>query len=156
MNYKNMDKAVEIKNLNKNFNVAEGEVKVLKNISFDILNNEFVVIFGPSGCGKSTLLHTILGLEKPTSGVVSVLGKDIYNEFDNNELADFRKNKLGMVYQQANWIKSINVIENIRFPLIMQGEDQAVIKERAQQILNAVGMNGWAKYHPSELSSGQQ
>ncbi len=148
--------AIDVKNVYKRFDVADGQVTVLKNISFQIEENEFVVIFGPSGCGKSTLLHTVLGLEKPTDGVVKVLGESIYEDYSENDLADFRKHHLGMVYQQANWIKSINVIENVAFPLVLLGESQADRVEKAKQMLKSVGMLDWAAYHPSELSSGQQ
>jgi putative ABC transport system ATP-binding protein len=112
-----MKNAVEVQNLSKSFQVASGSVQVLNNMTFNIVDGSFTVIFGPSGCGKSTLLHTILGLEKPTQGTVRVFGKDMYKDFDADSRADFRKNSIGMVYQQSHWVKSLDVEQNTALPL---------------------------------------
>lgn len=147
---------IRTENLNKSFNVASGEVQVLKGINVEIKQGEFTIIYGPSGCGKSTLLHTILGLEKPTSGSVFVLGKDIYKDYSEDALADFRKSNIGMVFQQANWVKSLNVEENVALPLVLLGENKVLSIEKARKLLNEAHMLEWAQYHPTELSSGQQ
>lgn len=148
--------AIQIESLDKSFPVANGVVRVLKNIDLQIEKGKFIIIYGPSGCGKSTLLHTILGLEKPTNGKVSIFGKDLYKEYSEDSLSEFRKNNIGMVYQQSNWIKSINVLENVIFPLVLLGEKKESRLEKGKAILKSVGMLDWAQYHPSELSSGQQ
>jgi len=147
--------AVRISNVNKTFKVKSQDVRVLKNISINIPYREFAIIFGPSGSGKSTLLNTILGLEEPDTGDVEVMGLNIY-DLREEELCDYRKKFVGMVYQQANWIKAFNVIENVAFPLILQGEDKRIAFERSREFLERVGMLPWAYYLPSELSSGQQ
>jgi len=148
--------AIQVEGLHKSFPIAKGDVEVLKNINFSIEEGRFTVIFGPSGCGKSTLLHTILGLEKPNKGIVKVLGKDLYSNYSEDSISKFRKQNIGMVYQQSNWIKSIDVIHNVAFPLVLLGYkyDERIVK--ATEILKSVGMLDWAGYHPSELSSGQQ
>jgi len=153
---KDKDVAIKVSNLYKSFPVANGEVEVLKNINLSIEKGKFTVIFGPSGCGKSTLLHTILGLEKPNKGAVRVLDKDLYRNYSEDSLSKFRKYNIGMVYQQSNWIKSIDVIHNVAFPLVLLGLKYEDRIAKASEILKSVGMLDWAGYHPSELSSGQQ
>ena len=150
------NKVIKVENLHKSFPVAEGKVDVLKDISFEILDSEFAIIFGPSGCGKSTLLHTILGLEQPDSGKVYVLGKDIYNNYTEDSMAEFRINNIGMVYQQSNWVRAINIVENIALPLAVVGEGYDTRIEKARKLLDSFHMLDWAEYHPYELSSGQQ
>lgn len=146
----------QVQQVSKSFHVATADVPVLKNISFDVKAEDFLVIFGPSGCGKSTLLHTMLGLEEPTVGKVLFLGKNLYNGVTEDERSDFRKQHAGMVYQQPNWIRSLTVSENVAFPLQLLGEDKTVALEKAKQALGMVEMLDWASYIPTELSSGQQ
>lgn len=148
--------AIKVENLDKSFAVAGGQVPVLKKVSFEINVGEFAVIYGPSGCGKSTLLHTILGLEQPTGGKIYIFNKDIYQNYSEDSLSDFRKNNIGMVYQQSNWVKAINVEQNVALPLALLGVGRTIRLEKAKQMLQSVQMLDWANYHPSELSSGQQ
>lgn len=115
-----------------------------------------MVIFGPSGCGKSTLLHVLLGLEPPTKGKVIFFGKDLYAGTSEDDRAQFRKEHIGTVYQQANWIKSLSVLENVAFPLMLVGENKLTSLERAFESLRLLKMDHWADYSPSELSGGQQ
>jgi putative ABC transport system ATP-binding protein len=148
--------AIQIKNIKKSFKVGQQEVSILKDISFEIHKGDFMIIFGPSGCGKSTLLHTILGLEEPSSGSIQILGTDFYKQGDEDARSDFRKKHLGMVYQQPNWIKALNVIENVSFPLQLLGIEKVQGLKKAEEILKIVGMMDWFEYIPTELSSGQQ
>ena len=152
---------IEIKNIFKSFHVGTQDVAVLKDISFNVKKGDFLIIYGPSGCGKSTLLHTILGLEAPTKGSIVFLNKDFYKDSSGedrieDDRAEFRKNHIGMVYQQANWIKSLNVLENVVFPLSLLGIARDKREDPARELLRVMGMLGWANYSPSELSSGQQ
>ena len=147
---------IKVENLNKSFEITSGQVQVLKGIDLEIAEGAFTVIYGPSGCGKSTLLHTILGLETPTRGKVFVFGKDIYTEYTEDTLAQLRKTSIGMVYQQPNWVKALNVEENVALPLTLLGIDKVTRMKRAKEELQSVHMLEWASYHPSELSSGQQ
>jgi len=155
------DIIIKIHDLSKSFLVGNQKVPVLKGINFEIKADDFLIIFGPSGCGKSTLLHTILGLEDPSSGYISYMGKDIYEKAmerptSEDERSDFRKENIGMVYQQANWIKSLNVLENVAFPLMLIGIKKEEREKKAREILTDVGMINWANYLPMQLSSGQQ
>lgn len=151
-----MSVVIKTDNVNKSFHVGTQDIQVLKGISFEIKSGDFSIIFGPSGCGKSTLLHGLLGLEAPTSGSVTILDKNLYLGTSEDDRSEFRKNHIGMVYQQPNWIKSLTVIENIRFPLLLKRVDPDSALLKAHEVLKRVEMDDWADYLPSELSSGQQ
>jgi len=146
---------IKIENIKKSFKVGKNLIPVLKDINLDVFPDEFSLITGPSGCGKSTLLNTILGLEKPDSGRVLVENKDIYQKKED-QIAKFRHQKFGIVYQQSNWIRSLNVIENIAFPLYLSGlsEKKAILK--AKEYAELFKVIEFEKYHPLELSGGQQ
>lgn len=150
------DTIVQVKDVKKNFVVGDQDIQVLKGISFNILMGDFSIILGPSGCGKSTLLHIILGLEKPSQGQVVFLGEDIYDNTNEDYRSNFRKKHIGMIYQQPNWIKSMNVVENVAFPLLLLGMEKQQALEKAYEMLKQVELEGWANYMPTELSSGQQ
>jgi putative ABC transport system ATP-binding protein len=145
-----------ISGLRKYFCIGGQSVEILKGLDFSISEGDFAIIYGPSGCGKSTLLHTLLGLEGPTQGTVLFRGKDIYKDSSEDDRSEFRKNHIGMVYQQPNWIKSVSVIENVSFPLLLRGEDKISAYKKGMEILQSINMQDWATYNPADLSSGQQ
>lgn len=148
---------INVQNLNKKFKVGIQEIHVLKNVNVQIQAEDFAVVFGPSGCGKSTFLHTILGLEPPTDGRVEFLNTNLYeNNWDEDFRAEFRKKHIGMVYQQANWVKSLTVRENVAFPLLLLGIEKARALAQAYEALKQVEMEDWSNYIPTELSGGQQ
>lgn len=149
---------ITVTNVFKSFYLGDQVIEVLKDITFEVERSDFLIVFGPSGCGKSTLLHIILGLEGPSRGSMTFLGQDLYDRAAGGEdfRSEFRKKHIGMVYQQSNWVKSLNVLENIAFPLFLLGWDRLSAFERAQKALDDVGLGGWADYHPMDLSSGQQ
>ncbi len=146
---------VKIVNLKKNFMLGEQEVEVLKGMDVEVKQGEFVIIFGPSGCGKSTLLHTLLGLEKPTDGKIFIEDKDFYFSSED-ERAKYRKNKVGIVYQQPLWIRALDALNNVAFPLRLLGMDEDLVLAKAQKALEMVGMGDWSRHLPTELSAGQQ
>jgi putative ABC transport system ATP-binding protein len=157
MNQANSSQTVIIvKDLNKTFEVRSTKVPVLKEINLQVTSGEFIIITGPSGCGKSTLLHILLGLEPPTTGDVEFLGQQLYQGLNEDERTEIRKNDVGMVYQQPNWIKALTVLENIMFALRINGEPHDEAKKKASEVLKMVGMDNWQDYIPTELSSGQQ
>ena len=146
-----------VKNVYKSFKVGKQSVPVLKNVSFEVKDGDFLVIYGPSGCGKSTLLHGILGLEAPTQGSINFLAHELYSSSQTEDTrTSFRKEHIGMVYQQPNWIKSLTVLENVAFPLSLLGIPSFKREGLALEFLKKVGMENWKAYVPSELSSGQQ
>jgi putative ABC transport system ATP-binding protein len=150
------DLFIEVKNLQKSFMIGGQNVLILKDINFSVQSKDYMIIFGPSGCGKSTLLHTILGLEPPTSGTVLFLSSDFYAGTTEDDRAVIRKQHIGMIYQQPNWIKSLTVIENVAFPLTLLGYEREAAFVEAHKQLAGVEMDNWAGYKPNDLSSGQQ
>ncbi len=146
---------VETRALSKAFPVGDQAVEVLKGIDLAIYPGEFVIIFGPSGCGKSTLLHCLLGLEPPTKGQVLVEGQDFYQKTEDQR-AQYRKQRVGMVYQQPLWIRALTVFDNVAFPLRLLGWREELVRKKTEAMLTLVGMLDWRDYLPTELSSGQQ
>lgn len=130
-------------------------VKALQNVSLTIDSTEFAIVFGPSGCGKSTLLHTIIGLERPTSGKVYVRGVDLYS-LNEDERAQFRAKRVGMVYQQPLWVKSLTVLENICLPALAIGTKETAARKKALEILNELKIGKLAYHLPTETSLGEQ
>jgi len=146
---------IRVRDLHKTFKVGNQDIEVLKGISLEIGQGDFAIILGPSGCGKSTLLHTILGMEKPTSGAVELGGTSLY-EMDEDKMVSYRKTRIGVVFQQSIWIKSLNVLENVSVPSRLMGKGRGEAETMAMDNLKKLGLDGWAGYYPSELSSGQQ
>jgi putative ABC transport system ATP-binding protein len=150
------NKVVEVKNLKKVFGEGRNKNKVLKDLSFTIYSGEFVVIFGPSGCGKTTLLNSIIGLEPPTSGEITIRGTKI-TSLAEDKRADFRARKFGIVYQMPYWVKSLNVVENVALPLTIAGSQEEHALNRAQKTLARVDLKkSHSKQIPTELSGGEQ
>lgn len=151
-----MSTVISVTNVNKSFQVSDQTIPILNSISFVVEKGDFLIIFGPSGCGKSTLLHILLGLEHPTTGELNVLNEAIYHNTTEDDRSLFRRTHIGMVYQQPNWIKSLNVIDNVALPLQLSGIPKSKAIEQAHVLLKEVDMESHAEYRPSELSSGQQ
>lgn len=146
---------IEINGVNQSFEVGDENVDVLKEVTFKMNYNTFNIIYGPSGSGKSTLLNILTGLQKPTTGTVLFDKRALY-ELSPNQLAYFRANQIGIVYQQNYWVKSLNVVENVSMPLFFLGYSRRAAAKIAMQSLDQVGMTKYAKKHPSLLSGGEQ
>ncbi len=151
------DPKIEIsaKSIQQSFTVGDETITPLKEVSFDIYKNSFNIIYGPSGSGKSTLLNVLSGLRKPTTGDVQFQGQDVY-ALSSNELAYFRANSLGLVYQSNYWVKSLNVIENVSLPLYFIGYKKPEASKLAQDALDRVDMGKYSKNVPHLLSGGEQ
>lgn len=150
------EEVIRADNVIKAFDIGTQMVLVLKGVTFSVKRGDFAVLFGSSGCGKSTLLHILLGLEPPTKGMITFLGEDLYAGRSEDDRAEIRKHSIGMVYQQSNWVKSLSVLENVAFPLMLLGHDKTKSLEKAYDTLKLMKMENWANYHPMELSGGQQ
>lgn len=146
---------VEVKDVTQSFQVGEETVNVLKKVDFELQEQTFNIIYGPSGSGKSTLLNILTGLQKPTTGHVQFDGKALY-DLSPDQLAYFRANEIGIVYQQNFWVKSLNVVENVAIPLYFSGYTRAAATKKALDALEKVGMADYAKKYPSLLSGGEQ
>ena len=144
---------LRVEHLTKIYGKGENEVKALDNVSFTVEQGEFVAIIGPSGSGKSTLLHMLGGVDKPTRGKVFVGGQDVYAQ-NEEQLAVFRRRKVGLIYQFYNLIPVLSAEENITLPVLMDGKE--VNKERLEELLNVLGLQERRKNLPNQLSGGQQ
>ncbi|KUK77825.1 MAG: hypothetical protein XD93_0053 [candidate division WS6 bacterium 34_10] len=148
-------KIIKVQNIYKSFSIGQRQNRVLKGIDLEIYQGEFLTIFGPSGCGKSTLLHTIMGIERPTSGSIEILGIDLW-KMNADDRADIRKRSIGVVYQQQNWIKSLTVIENVALSAQLLGYNKSESLTRARKVISQLGMSKFENFFASELSSGEQ
>lgn len=144
---------LRVENLCKQYGKGENKVVALDNISFQVEKGEFVAIVGASGSGKSTLLHLIGGVDRPSSGKVFIDGKDIY-QFNNDELAIFRRRQVGLIYQFYNLIPILNVEENITLPLDL--DNRKVDRQKLNELIKVLGLEIRRKHLPNELSGGQQ
>jgi ABC-type lipoprotein export system ATPase subunit/ABC-type lipoprotein release transport system permease subunit len=142
-------------NLWKSFETGDQYTTVLKDISLEINKGEFVILFGPSGCGKSTFLNTLMGLEHPDKGDIKFMGMDIWN-LNSDDRAGIRKSNVGIIYQQQNWLKSLDVLDNVSLIGSLLGYDKNEAEALAMEKLKLVGMTHRAHYKPYELSSGEQ
>ena len=146
---------IKATNIRQTFKVGDEEIPVLKEISFDMREKSFNIIYGPSGSGKSTLLNILTGLQAPIAGTIEILGNNMYS-LSPDDLAHFRANEIGIVYQQNYWVKSLNVIENVAMPLYFSGYSRPDAKKKAKEVLALVGMEAYGKKHPALLSGGEQ
>ena len=146
---------IKVEKLDKVFKNAESETKVLNNINLNIEKGAFVSLMGASGSGKSTLLYLIGGLDKPTSGKVSINEKDI-NKLKEEDMAKLRRKDIGFVFQFYNLVQNLTVEENIMLPVIMDGKKVKDYKDRLEMILKIVGLENKRKALPNQLSGGQQ
>ena len=124
-------------------------------VSLEIARGEFVAVTGPSGCGKSTLMHLLAGLDTPTSGEIIVDGLALHTANDD-ALTDYRRHRLGLVFQFFNLLPTMNVIENVEFPLLLQGVAHGESEARARELLELVGMQERATHFVHQLSGGEQ
>ena len=139
----------------KDLEVSVEEKKILKGINLTINKGEFVSIMGPSGCGKSTLLNIMGLLDSPTSGDIEIDGINVCGMSDK-ELAHFRNQKLGFIFQNFHLIPSLNVIDNVALPLLYRkGLSASERKSKAEKVLKKVGLSHRMKHLPSQLSGGQ-
>lgn len=144
---------IQVEHLSKVYGKGENEVVALNDVSFSVKKGEFVAIIGPSGSGKSTLLHILGGVDRPTKGKVYFDGVDVYQQKED-QLAIFRRRKVGLIYQFYNLIPILNVLENMTLPVLMDGRE--VNQEFLTELVATLGLEGKEKKLPNELSGGQQ
>ncbi|MGX4600710.1 ABC transporter ATP-binding protein [Faecalimicrobium sp. JNUCC 81] len=144
---------LETINLGKIYGKKETSVNALKDVNLKINKGEFVAVVGPSGSGKSTFLHLIGGLERPSNGTIKVDGKDICCLSDK-ELAKYRRQKVGFVFQQYNLIPVLNVKENIELPLKL--DNKKVDEDYINDLMDLLGLSERKNHLPNQLSGGQQ
>ena len=147
---------VEVIDVVKSFPVGDGEVTILKGISFDVKNGEFVSIVGPSGNGKSTLLNMITGIDRPSDGEVVVTGQPVH-KMSENQLAAWRGENVGIIFQFFQMLPALNLLQNIILPMdFAKKYSRKERKERAMHLLEQVGLEDQAEKLPGMVSGGQQ
>jgi putative ABC transport system ATP-binding protein len=137
------------------YKIGEVETKALRGVSLSIDNGEFTALVGPSGSGKTTLLQLIGLLDQPTTGTISINGKDATG-LNRNQRADLRKDAIGFVFQFFALIPTLTAYENVEMPLLLNNTKPADRKKRVNEMLEAVGLTDRANHRPDQLSGGQQ
>lgn len=144
---------LKIHELCKVYGRGENQVDALDHVSLDIKRGEFTAIIGTSGSGKSTLLHAIGCVDVPTSGKIYLNGQDVYAQ-SSDKLAIFRRRQVGLIYQFHNLIPTLNVVENITLPILM--DKRKVNQKRLSELLHLLGLEERKNHLPNQLSGGQQ
>ena len=144
---------LQTKDLKKIYGSGEAEVHALDGVNLTVDQGEFIAVVGTSGSGKSTLLHMLGGLDRPTSGTVTVDGREL-STLNDEELTIFRRRKIGFVFQNYNLVPVLNVYENIVLPIQLDGNPED--KEYIDQIIATLGLENKLQNLPNNLSGGQQ
>ncbi|AWV99558.1 ABC transporter ATP-binding protein [Arcticibacterium luteifluviistationis] len=148
-------KIIETDNISKRYIMGTEIVDALKSVSISIDKGEYVAFMGPSGSGKSTLMNIIGCLDSPTGGSYTLNGKDV-SDMSENELAEIRNKEIGFVFQTFNLLPRQSSLENVALPLIYAGFNKSARTERAQSVLESVGLGDRSHHKPNELSGGQR
>lgn len=144
-----------VTNLVRKYSLGEAAVTALNGVSISVKQGEFVSIMGTSGSGKSTLLNLIGGLDRFDSGEIVVDGLDI-SSLDENQLARYRREKIGFIFQSYNLIPTLTALQNVELPLIFAGVPKEERLVRAQDMLRTVGLGRRINHRPTEMSGGEQ
>jgi len=151
-----MTTLVQVKDLKKTYQTGSVRFEALRGVSLDIEIGDFVAIMGESGSGKSTLLHILGGLDKPTSGSVSMGWREIH-KMNETELAVFRRVEIGFIFQFFNLVENLSVRANIELPALLEGrKKKKKIRQRSTELLERLGISNQVDKYPWELSGGQQ
>lgn len=150
-----MNKVIDAKGICKEFIIGKSREQVLKQISFQVRQGEFLSVMGPSGCGKSTLLYILGGLDLPTGGEVYSFGRS-YKDMSEKEKSKIRRTKIGFVFQFYNLVPNLNVEDNILLPILLDGKKIKDYENPLSEILEITGLTERRKFKPRELSGGQQ
>src|ERR1051325_4359163 len=148
---------VRLLDVHKVYHTGEMEVPAVRGVSLEIKRGEFVALMGASGSGKSTLMNILGCLDRPTTGRYFLDGEDV-SSLSRDQLADVRNRKLGFVFQNFNLLARTSALENVELPLLYSTNHRsnAQLRESAERVLEAVGLQGRGDHHPSQLSGGQQ
>jgi putative ABC transport system ATP-binding protein len=146
---------IDIVNVSRVYQRGADEIHALERVSLHVAKARFVALMGPSGSGKSTLLNVLAGLDRPSSGDVTVAGKHL-NDLSEDELAEFRAHTVGFVFQFFNLIPVLSALENVELPLLLTKLSRAERRTRAETALRVVGLGERADHLPRQLSGGEQ
>ncbi len=149
------DKLLEARNLGKSYPLPKGTLRVFEGLNFTLEQGDLAAIMGISGVGKTTLLNLLGALDRPTSGRVFLEGKDLFDRTET-ELAAIRSRKIGFIFQFYHLLPEFSALENVSFPLMIQGQGKNEAFEQARDILDDVGLGDKIDQRPSLLSGGEQ
>ncbi len=148
-------KMIEVKNVYKSFQLADSQVEVLKNINLEVEQGDFISIMGPSGSGKSTLLYLMGGLDKVSQGSIRLNGVEVQQLSDAEE-SRMRRSVIGFVFQAYNLIDNLTLEENIMLPALLEGKSRKETRQKAQALMEIVGILPRKDHTPKQLSGGEQ
>lgn len=146
---------MQLRSVCREYQVGDQLVHALDHIDLDIAAGEYISIMGPSGSGKSTLLNVLGLLDRPTSGRYLLSGRDV-SELDDEELARFRQQEIGFIFQSFHLISRLTALENVELPMVLAGEPRRARTERAREVLESVGLGGRIGHRPDQLSGGER
>ncbi len=146
---------IQVKKLYKIYRVGENKVRALNGVDLTIYRGEFCSIVGTSGSGKSTMLNMLAGLEKPTKGEIVIAGQHL-EKMSENELVKFRREHVGFIFQSFNLLGTMDAVENVALPLMFRGVPKKERMEKADKMLDLVGLSKHKDHRPNEMSGGQQ
>jgi len=146
---------IHIHNLHRDFVMGDQIVHALDGVDLEVNAGDFLAVMGPSGSGKSTLLYLLGGLDRPTNGEIWVSEREI-TQLDENDLATYRGQEIGFIFQAFHLVPTMTALQNIEFPMIFNRVPAQLRRERAQTLLEHVGLSDRMAHKPTELSGGQQ
>jgi putative ABC transport system ATP-binding protein len=146
---------IELQDVTRVYKIGEVETPALRGVNLTIEKGEFTAIVGPSGSGKTTMLQLMGCLDRPTGGRVHINGQDV-SRLNANKRADLRKGTIGFVFQFFALIPGLTAYENVELPLLLSGAKKAERRERANELLEAVGLSDRARHRPDQMSGGEQ
>ncbi len=146
---------IEFRDLTKIYVMGDEEVPALAGVSLTIERGEYVAVIGPSGSGKSTLMNILGGLDRPTTGSYRFEGEEV-GDFGDDALADFRRRRIGFVFQSFQLLPRLTALQNVELPMIYAGTPRPERRARAAELLDRVGLGSRMGHRPTQLSGGQQ
>src|SRR5438477_1421609 len=151
----NMSTLLETENLKKHYRMGEVVVRALDGVSISVADGEFLALLGASGSGKSTLLNLIAGLDHPTSGTLRIDGSDI-GAMLPEALSCHRRENVGIIFQSFNLVSTMSALENVMLSMMFAEVPKSEREQRAEQLLESMGLAGRQRHRPKELSGGEQ
>lgn len=146
--------ALSLVDVRKTYSGGESPVEAVRGVSLELAAGDFVALMGPSGCGKSTLLHLCGAMDRPSSGKVMIDNVDIAGLGDDR-LTEFRRRRIGFVFQFFNLLPTLTVMENIALPLMLDGRDPSAGEGKARELAQRVGLDHRLGHYPQQLSGGE-